>query len=70
MHRRRHIKILHPVELITISICDAQVPIVLRVAIAELAADVGDVVAFVIVPNIQHEVEDIVVYDTISESFQ
>ena len=70
VYRCRHVQVLHPIKLVALSICDAQVPILLRVAVTEFTADMGDVVAVMIVPDIQHEVEDVVVYDTVSKSFQ
>ena len=62
-----YVQILHPVELVPLLIGNAKIPVLLRITVAELIADVCDVVSSVVVPDTHHELKHIVVDNTTAE---
>ena len=67
MDRCGHVQVLHPVELVAQAVRHAEIPVQLRIAVAELSANVGDIVALMIVPYIDHEAKDIIVNNLVAK---
>ena len=61
------VSVLHPVERVALVIAKVQIPVSLAVAIDEFTTDVGDAVLGVIVPDLGHEVEHVVIEDSGAE---